>query len=597
MYTTLIYEAQKAIIEERIRHAALAQHQPPSARRTRARGLRRRLCHTGHRRLRAVVGLLALIGAAVLTFASSALAALPDNCVAGVHTVVCNYPYTGSEQTFTVPSGVDSVQVDAVGAAGGGKGATPGGVAASATLALQVRPGEVLYVEVGGAGLQAPGTGPGGWNGGGTGAAGAGGGGGSSDVRTVPCGATCPGNDVSLGSRLVVAAGGGGAGAGPLPGAGGAADHAGGDATGSGGIGGAAGRLGGGGRGGAGAPSNTPSLLGGAGIDGTFGQGGTGAGDHSADTGFGGGGGGGYFGGGGGGSGPGIGNGFCVTVGGVTTCPPDPAGGGGGGGGSSYAPGGTINVDSAGDPTFVSITYGFSEASPSQQSVTFAPQPQATLSPSQPLTITNTGAASLRVTGLTFSGADAGDFVVTSDDCRGSTIDAGDSCVVNVGFAPQAAGSRSAALVIESNDPLNPASVALSGTGSGLAAGPQGPAGPQGQTGSAGAQGPIGPTGPQGPPGAAGKVICNNSGAAQLLCSIIFPPGTWSTAHPARLASYDISRHGRTFESGTIRVGHGQVTLRSRPLPAGRYALTVTIGTGHHRVTLLHRPVIIPDTH
>ena len=590
MYTTLVYEAQKAIIEERIRHAALAQHEPPSARRTTMWGHRRRLCHGGHRRLRAVVGLLALIGATVLTFTSSALADLPDNCVAGVHTVVCDYPYTGSEQTFTVPSGVDSVQVDAVGAAGGGKGATPGGAPAIATAAVPVRPGEVLYVEVGGAGQQVPGPGPGGWNGGGNGPGGGGGGGGASDVRTVPCVTVCPGNAASLGSRLVVAAGGGGAGTGPLPGAGGAADRAGGDATGSGGSGGAAGKLAAGGHGGAGAPSNVASLAGVAGNDGTIAQGGAGAGDHSANTGSGGGGGGGYFGGGGGGSGPGSGNNDCVTVGGVTTCGPDPAGGGGGGGGSSYAPGGAIDVDSAGDPAYVSISYGFPAADPSQQSLTFAAQPQATLSPSQPVTVTNTGGASLRVTGLTFSGAAAGDFVVTSDDCRGNTIDAGNSCVVNVSFAPQAAGPRSATLVIESNDPLSPATVALSGTGSAFPAGLQGPTGP------AGSQGQVGATGPQGPPGPAGKVICNDSGVAQLLCSIILPPGTWSTNHPSGLASYDISRRGRTVESGRIRIRHGKVTVRSRPLPAGRYAFTVTIRTDGHRVTLLRRPVIIPAT-
>jgi hypothetical protein len=547
-----------------------------------------------------VVGLLALIVAAVLTFASSALADLPDNCTAGVDTVTCGYRYTGSEQTFTVPSGVDSIQVYAVAGAGGGRGSTPGGLGATATAAVPVRPGEVLYIEVGGAGQQVPGPGPGGWNGGGNGPGGGGGGGGASDVRTIPCGSTCPGDTATLGSRLIVAAGGGGAGFGSLSGVGGVADQAGGDATGSGGGGGAAGTLGEGGRGGAGAPNNDPSLVGVAGNDGTFGQGGAGSGDHDANTGSGGGGGGGYFGAGGGGSGPSA-KSFCVNVGGVTTCGPPPAvfGGGGGGGGSSYAPGGAIDVDAAGDPAYVSIAYGLAAASPSAQSLTFAAQAQSTLSLSQPVSVTNTGGAALRVTGLTFSGSDAGDFLVTSDDCRGNAIAAGASCVVNVGFAPQATGPRSADLVIESNDPLGPATVALAGTGSGLAAGPQGPigqTGPAGQTGSAGPQGPIGPTGPQGPAGPAGKVTCNHTAAAQVLCAIIFAPGTWSTSHPAGLASYDISQRGRTVESGSIRIRHGQLTVRSRPLPAGRYALKVTIRTDGQLVTLLRRPVIISRT-
>jgi hypothetical protein len=290
----------------------------------------------------------------------------------------------------------------------------------------------------------------------------------------------------------------------------------------------------------------------------------------------------------------------------MSGCPT--GGGGGGGGGSSYAPGGTITVAAASERAAVAIAYGLAAASPSAQSLTFAAQPQATLSASQPVTVANTGIAPLRVKGLTFSGTNTGDFLVSSDDCRGNAIDPGNSCVVNVSFAPQATGPRSAALVIESNDPLSPATVALSGAGSGLPAGPQGPtgpagpqgqtgpAGPQGQTGPAGPQGQVGATGPQGPPGPAGKVICNNSEAAKLLCSIIFAPGIWSTNHPAGLVSYNISRRGRTVESGRIRIRHGQVTLRSRPLPAGRYALTVTIRTAGHRVTLLHRPVIIRGT-
>jgi hypothetical protein len=46
--------------------------------------------------------------------------------------VTCAFAYTGPEQEFTVPSGVDSVQVDALGAAGGdGDRTTPGGMAVS----------------------------------------------------------------------------------------------------------------------------------------------------------------------------------------------------------------------------------------------------------------------------------------------------------------------------------------------------------------------------------------------------------------------------------------------------------------------------------
>jgi hypothetical protein len=81
MPTTLVYEAQKAAIEERLRQAQF-RHQPPRSSRPQphstatSRPARRRPP-------RAMVGLLGLAGAiavSLLAFASSALAALPSNC-------------------------------------------------------------------------------------------------------------------------------------------------------------------------------------------------------------------------------------------------------------------------------------------------------------------------------------------------------------------------------------------------------------------------------------------------------------------------------------------------------------------------------------
>jgi hypothetical protein len=154
MPTTLVYEAQKAAIEERLRQAQF-RHQPPRSSRPQphstatSRPARRRPP-------RAMVGLLGLAGAiavSLLAFASSALAALPSNCRQTQHAVTCAFAYTGPEQEFTVPSGVDSVQVDALGAAGGdGDRTTPGGIGGVAGAPVSVSPGEVLYIEVGGVG-------------------------------------------------------------------------------------------------------------------------------------------------------------------------------------------------------------------------------------------------------------------------------------------------------------------------------------------------------------------------------------------------------------------------------------------------------------
>ena len=135
------------------------------------------------------------------------------------------FSYTGQEQTYTVPAGVTSVTITALGAAGGsgtdifsGKYSGAGGDGASVTATVPVSPGQVLYVEVGGQGgspsippttQAACAVDPPAFNGGGTDGEGncGGGGGGASDVRT--CAMTaCP--NVTPDTRLVVAGGGGG---------------------------------------------------------------------------------------------------------------------------------------------------------------------------------------------------------------------------------------------------------------------------------------------------------------------------------------------------------------------------------------------------
>ena len=251
--------------------------------------------------------------------------------------VTQTYSYTGSLQTFVVPSCVSQITIDMAGASGanaidvnptnstGGKGGRIMGV-------LTVTPGQLFNIYIGSAGNAT--TGAGGYNGGGAGgqaSAGsscnggfAGGGGGASDIRI---------GGITLLDRVLVAAGGGGAGR----------DYCNGSCQpcGCGGSGGAGGGLTGingvaayncgfsypgtGVNGGGGGGSNAggfAGLLDGtngpSGNAGTLGVGGSGAGG-SYDV-AGGGGGGGYYGGGGGGS---AGSGSGVA-------------GGGGGGGSSY---------------------------------------------------------------------------------------------------------------------------------------------------------------------------------------------------------------------------------------------------------------------
>ena len=193
---------------------------------------------------------------------------------AGLAPVTQTFAYTGGLQTWTVPPGVTSINVDAYGAEGmantnndaiGGKGGR-----VQATFA--VVPGEVLQIRVGQGGNSSA---TGGYNGGGDGGAtgctlaSGGGGGGSSDIIRAP---------YTLANRILVAGGGGGAGgarrAGCGPGSGGGG---GGGYYGGGGGGGYAGTGGAGGSQVAGGAGGVLGFTGGVnGVTGSSGLGGAG---------------------------------------------------------------------------------------------------------------------------------------------------------------------------------------------------------------------------------------------------------------------------------------------------------------------------------
>lgn len=80
-----------------------------------------------------------------------------------------SFAETGATTTWTVPSGVTSIIINAKGAGGGTyeQGPTSGGTGASVTGTLSVTPGEVLCIAVGGAGNNSNANG--GYNGGGAG--------------------------------------------------------------------------------------------------------------------------------------------------------------------------------------------------------------------------------------------------------------------------------------------------------------------------------------------------------------------------------------------------------------------------------------------
>jgi glycine rich protein len=134
-----------------------------------------------------------------LIFLIAVLPASVSHCFAQSIT----FGYTGTPQTYLVPAGINFIEMDVQGAAGGSSDFSGGGYGGRVQCRLAVVPGELLYICVGSAGSHSTVTGAnGGYNGGGAGSATAGGGGGASDVRM--------GGTLTV-NRVIVAGGGGGA--------------------------------------------------------------------------------------------------------------------------------------------------------------------------------------------------------------------------------------------------------------------------------------------------------------------------------------------------------------------------------------------------
>jgi uncharacterized repeat protein (TIGR03803 family) len=102
-------------------------------------------------------------------------------------------------------------------------------------------------------------------------------------------------------------------------------------------------------------------------------------------------------------------------------------------------------------------------ASLSPASLTFGNQVINTTSAAKKVTLTSTGTTNLMFSGITFTGANAGDFSQTNN-CPG-TLNVGAKCTINVTFTPSILGAESATLDVNDNAANNPQTGALSGTG------------------------------------------------------------------------------------------------------------------------------------
>ena len=118
------------------------------------------------------------------------------------------------------------------------------------------------------------------------------------------------------------------------------------------------------------------------------------------------------------------------------------------GGGSSSSP-----TPPAGTPA----------ATLSASTLTFSSQAVDTTSAAQPVTVTNSGSATLGFTGFTLSGTNSSDFTISSNTCS-STLGESGTCTLSVTFTPQASGTRTGTVNITDNASNSPQTVTLTGT-------------------------------------------------------------------------------------------------------------------------------------
>jgi hypothetical protein len=81
----------------------------------------------------------------------------------------------------------------------------------------------------------------------------------------------------------------------------------------------------------------------------------------------------------------------------------------------------------------------------------------------QTVTMTNVGTATLNITSIKLTGADASDFSLTS--ACGATLAVGKSCTMTVAFAPKAGGTLTASISVTDNASGSPQTVSITGLG------------------------------------------------------------------------------------------------------------------------------------
>jgi len=99
-------------------------------------------------------------------------------------------------------------------------------------------------------------------------------------------------------------------------------------------------------------------------------------------------------------------------------------------------------------------------------SIQFGTTKEGSLSSPQMFTVTNKGIRDLVMGGISMTGQNASEFIVTSNGCSLQTLAPDGSCIIQIAFSPTSGGAKGADLTISSNDPdQSPFFVPLNGTG------------------------------------------------------------------------------------------------------------------------------------
>jgi hypothetical protein len=117
----------------------------------------------------------------------------------------------------------------------------------------------------------------------------------------------------------------------------------------------------------------------------------------------------------------------------------------------------------SGNGTAPSVTFGISRLN-SPSTIAFGNQALGRSSDTQTLTLANSGTASLTITSISLTGANAGDYQIVSDSGP-TSLAPGASRTLTLRFTPLALGSRAASLAIQDNAGGGTQTVGLTGAG------------------------------------------------------------------------------------------------------------------------------------